>query len=326
MSMRSSVNASSERQQSRFGIGEWYGRPFTALSTKERRQFADIQLLPVNQRPPQPCPFLSNSGRTTNCWKVGGVCSLRKYVRSEPGGEVSVATEEGTIRTTCPSRFEEDGTIYRWIGGEILSDPAALPIGQINFLKRVPLIGANDEQSSDREEVGRIDNVLIVPDSSPLQWVAVEIQAVYFSGDRMSREFEGIRSYKGQGLPFPAGRRRPDYRSSGPKRLMPQLQIKVPTLSRWGKRMAVVVDEDFFKAMGKMNTVDELSNCDVAWFVVKYDDNLKLVAGGIHLTTLQESVQSLVAAEPVSLPEFEDRIRAKLPQSSSSPPEVPPDQ
>lgn len=324
--MSSSANTSPERQQSRFGIGEWYGRPFTSLSPEDRKRFADIQLLPRNQRPPQPCPFLSNSGRTVNCWKVGGVCSLRKYVRFGADGEVSVATEEGTIRTTCPSRFEEDGTIYRWIGEAILNDPDTLPTGQINFLKRVPLIGTNGEQSSDREQVGRIDNVLIVPDSRPLQWVAVEIQAVYFSGDSMNREFEGIRLHEGEGLPFPAGRRRPDYRSSGPKRLMPQLQIKVPTLRRWGKRMAVVVDEDFFKAMGRMNTVDDLSNCDVAWFVVKYDDHLKLVAGDIYLTTLEESVQSLVAGEPVSLPEFENRIRAKLEQSSPSPPEVPPDQ
>lgn len=324
--MSSSANTSPDRQQSRFGIGEWYGRPFTSLSPGDRKRFADIQVLPRNQRPAQPCPFLSISGRTVNCWKVGGVCSLRKYVRLEAGGEVSVATEGGALRTTCPSRFEEEGIIYKWIGEAILNDPDALPIGQINFLKRVPLIGKDGEKSSDREQVGRIDNVMMVPDSSPLQWVAVEIQAVYFSGDSMNREFEAIRLHEGEGLPFPAGRRRPDYRSSGPKRLMPQLQIKVPTLRRWGKRMAVVVDEDFFKAMGQMNTVDELSNCDVAWFVVKYDDNLKLAAGDIHLTTLEESVQSLVAGKAVSLPEFESRIRAKLAQSSSSPPEVPPDQ
>jgi len=310
------------RRQSRFGIGEWYGKPFTALSSKERRRFAEIQFMAEGERPLQECPFLSGSGVTAPCWKVGGVCSLRKYDWSPDTGEVSVALEEGGLRTTCPSRFEEDGKIYRWIGEVILNDPDALPAGQVNFLQRVPLIGMKEDQFAGRREVGRIDNVLIVPDSMPLQWCAVEIQAVYFSGDRMDRDFEGILQ-AGDALPFPAGKRRPDYRSSGPKRLMPQLQIKVPTLRRWGKRMAVVVDEDFFKAMGRMMSVDEISNCDVAWFAVTYDDAFRLSKGDVCLTTLEESVQSLVAGRPVSLSEFEQRILAKLSRLGSGPSKVP---
>jgi hypothetical protein len=200
-----------------------------------------------------------------------------------------------------------------------------LPLGQVNFLRRVPAIG-EEEQRPVREQVGRIDNVLMVRDTEPLHWCAVEIQAVYFSGDSMNREFQAILLQKGHGLPFPAGRRRPDYRSSGPKRLMPQLQIKVPTLRRWGKKMAVVVDEDFFKAMGRMKTVDEMSNCDVAWFVVKYDDKLRLGTEGVYLTTLEESVDSLVAGRAVSLAEFEQRILVKLSRLSPGPPDVPSDQ
>ena len=300
-----------ERRQSRFGIGEWYGKPFTDLSPQQRRHFAEIQLVPKDERPLEQCPFLSSCGASVSCWKVGGVCSLRKYDWSPDTRAISVSLEEGTLRTTCPSRFEEDGRIYAWIGEVILNTPDARPIGQVSFLQRAPLIGMKDDQVSGREEVGRIDNVLIVPDTTPLQWCAVEIQAVYFSGASMDRDFEGILE-GGDALPVPAGRRRPDYRSSGPKRLMPQLQIKVPTLRRWGKRMAVVVDEDFFKAMGRMKTVDDMSNCDVAWFMVKYDEALKLARGSVHLTTLEESVQSLVAGRPVSLPEFESRILEKL--------------
>jgi hypothetical protein len=196
----------------------------------------------------------------------------------------------------------------------------------VNFLKRVPAIGEEESQGPGREEVGRIDNVLMVRDTEPLHWCAVEIQAVYFSGDSMNRDFQAILLHKGHDLPFPAGRRRPDYRSSGPKRLMPQLQIKVPTLRRWGKKMAVIVDEDFFKAMGRMKTVDEMSNCDVAWFVVKYDERLRLGTEGVYLTTLEESVDSLVAGRAVSLAEFEQRILTKLSRLSPGPPDVPSDQ
>jgi len=96
-------------------------------------------------------------------------------------------------------------------------------------------------------DLGTFDNLLVVPNTEPLQWCAIEKQAVYFSGDRMNRDFEGVLSYRGRGIPFPAGKRRPDYRSSGPKRLMPQLQMKVPWFRRWGKKMAVVVDVDFFQ-------------------------------------------------------------------------------
>lgn len=50
-----------------------------------------------------------------------------------------------------------------------------------------------------------------------------------------------MREWAGPGVPFPQVQRRPDLRSSGPKRLMPRLQIKVPTISRWGEEMAVVI-------------------------------------------------------------------------------------
>ena len=292
----------------RFGIGEWYGRSFVDLDLDERRALARLQLASGEQQVP-PCPFLTAGGVQVRCWKPGGVCSLRQYERDDRG-EAKIVPDGGRIRTTCPSRFEENGLIYRWIAGTVFGQDA-VPVGQVNFLRRVALAGAGSDPVDQREGVGRIDNVLIIPGSDPLRWVAVEIQAVYFSGDAMRGDFNHIAGYRRRGIPFPAGRRRPDYRSSGPKRLMPQLMIKVPTLRRWGKRMAVVVDQDFFGAMGKMNTVNELSNCDVAWFVVGYSDDLHLAQGSVHLTTLEDSVQGLVAGEPVSLPEFEERIKAK---------------
>lgn len=305
----------------RFGIGEWYGRPFTELSPDERRKFAQIQLQPKDQRPELPCPFLSRPTETVRCGKEGGVCSLRLYQESAETHEVSVAFEDGELRTTCPSRFEEDRIIYRWIGEELLGNPAATPIGQVNFLRRTPLMGSAEFQPSSAEEVGRIDNVLIIPGSTPLQWCAVEIQAVYFSGTRMSVEFEALVNAR-EALPFPSAHRRPDYRSSGPKRLMPQLQIKVPTLSRWGRKMAVVVDDQFFRALGRMELANDISNCDVVWFVVKYNDAHELAPSEIYLTTLEQSVSGLVAAQPVSQQEFEQRIQDKYSRLGPSPAEI----
>ncbi|MDQ2898994.1 MAG: hypothetical protein M3Y07_04240, partial [Acidobacteriota bacterium] len=68
------------------------------------------------------------------------------------------------------------------------------------------------------------------------QWCAAETQAVYFSGDNMRKDFVALSGIYSEELPFPVGKRHPDDRSSGPKRLMPQLQTKVPSLRRWARK------------------------------------------------------------------------------------------
>lgn len=298
------------QSQYRFGIGEWYGRSFVSLTPTERVRLAELQF--SGGAIPE-CPFTS-----APCWKKGGVCSLRSYENLKEIEQVRIDQRGSTFRTICPTRFEQFGEIYRWIGEVVLNDTRSVALGQINFLERVPLIGGSGiEGTKAPKEVGRIDNVLVIPDSMPLQWCAVEIQAVYFSGRNMKLHFQEVRE-AGASLPFPKHTRRPDYRSSAPKRLMPQLQIKVPTLSRWGKKMAVVVDEDFFKAMGKMESVPDLSNCDVAWFVTRYreeGEKVLLERGEVVLTTLRSSVEGLIAGKPPAQGRFEEKIRERLPKS-----------
>jgi hypothetical protein len=295
--------------QYRYGIGEWYGVPLTALSPVERLKLAELQYLPKSEQPEHSCPFQHG----VNCNKPGGVCSLRLYEKSTETGNVTPATgESGELRTVCPSRFEEDQLVYRWVGETILGSADPVVLGEIGFLESAP----SSEIETAPSDVGRIDRVLVVRNSKPLSWCALEVQAVYFQGRAMKNDFAVIRDHIGDTLPFPTVLRRPDYRSSGPKRLMPQLQIKVPSLRRWGKKMAVVVDRSFFLAMGKMRTVPHISNCDVAWFVVRYnetgDDRFRLSRDNVQFTTLEDSVEGLTAGVPVSLEIFEKRILAKL--------------
>lgn len=298
--------------QHRFGIGEWYGRPFVTLSPEERRSFASIQL--KEEKPAQPCPFLSKSGKPINCWKPGGICSLRSYQCSKTTGLVKLSAARSGYRTTCPSRFEEGGRVYSWVGETLLGSAGAVSTGEIPFLQRVPRIGDKSPQAA--REVGRIDNVLVIPDTTPLNWCPVEKQSVYFSGRKMAHEFKYILGFKEKGLPFPQLNRRPDYRSSGPKRLLPQLQVKVPTLRTWGKKMAVIVDEDFFNELGHINRANDLSNAEVVWFVVRYaelpDGSVHLEPSQAFMTTLDESIRGLVAATPLPRSQFEEKIKAKL--------------
>lgn len=295
----------------RFGIGEWYGDLFHRLSASKRRQLAVLQLPPMNGKPAPDCPFLSAGTNPIACNKSGGVCSLRLYERDNSTNSVGIAPGiVGRLRTVCPNRFEEGGLIYQWVGETILGTTDVVSVREVGFLERIDADG-----SQVNDDVGRIDRVLVVPDQSPLQWCALEVQAVYFSGAAMSREWGEIRNQPRSGLPFPVGHRRPDYRSSGPKRLMPQLQIKVPSLRRWGKKMAVLVDEDFWAGLGPMDSVNHVSNCDIAWFVVGYDESgpqVKLTLKDVHLTTLERAVEGLTAGRPVSLSDFEKRIIAKM--------------
>ena len=237
--------------------------------------------------------------------KRGGVCSLRLY--GESAG-VAVQIEQEGLRTLCPLRFEEDSEVLRWVGEVILGTQSPRIVTQVGFLR--------DETGG--SDVGRIDMVLVNDPPGPsFDWCALEMQAVYFSGASMEKEFSVIARHEGRSPPFPVGQRRPDYRSSGPKRLMPQLQIKVPTLRRWGKKMAVVVDRDFYGAMGKMRTVTDLSNGDIAWFTVGYEQtsdrgSYRIVRDHLYVTTLERATEGLTGGRPVALDDFEANIRAKM--------------
>lgn len=336
----------------RFGIGEWYGKSFADLDDAERLAYARFRpdkgarLKKVERErlaalaskeangvltareatrlaelrgkktheaaSNKVCPFKGLSIDAI-CTKDGGVCSLRLYENADDGA-VPVEGERGSLRALCPYRFHEQNIIFRWAGRVLLGDNNPGLVGEVGFLESSESVDGNEG-----EDVGRIDMVLIrsgLPADYPMQWAALEIQAVYFSGPEMGKEFQQIRD-QGGALVFPKEVRRPDYRSSGPKRLMPQLQVKVPTLRRWGKKMAVVVDRAFFYSMGQMEAVADLSNSDIAWFLVDFDktpqgDAFNLVEAEVVYTTLERAIEGLTGGAAVPLFEFEQRITAKL--------------
>jgi hypothetical protein len=293
------------KPRERYGIGEWYGRLFSSLASDDRRWLANLQRLGKRDRPPMACPFRSTSERDIPCTKEGGVFSLRLYRKDAETNFVSPAP--GDLVTTCPYRFLEAGRIFAWIGEELLGDTNPKVVTEIPFLQR--------SADGETRDVGRIDHVLVHPAPGPMRWCALEMQAVYFSGPSMAKEFSMLRRSRSTRLPFPVAHRRPDFRSSGPKRLMPQLQIKVPTLRRWGKKMAVVVDRSFFNALGDMEAVGDVANCDIAWFVVAYEateGGAALRPNFVRLTTLERAVEALTGGRPVTLASFEEKIREKL--------------
>ncbi len=99
---------------------------------------------------------------------------------------------------------------------------------------------------------------------------------------------------------------------------MPQLQIKVPTLRRWGAKLAVAVDAPFFASLGgpSPEPSKDLGDGDIIWLVpeLRVDEGgrHRLTRGHWEVLTLEESSDKLQAAQTVSRKAFEDTLRNKL--------------
>jgi hypothetical protein len=292
---------------SRYGTGELYGLDFSTLPPERVRELSSARYRSLV------CPFkpVQPGKPAPNCNKKGGVCSLRQFVQDRQGG----VEGRGEPVTTCPNRFLEGNLIAQWVGETLLGTSRPVVISQLPFL----MGEIRAEGEADQDAVGKIDEVLVNAEGGALRWCALEFQAVYFSGKSMENDFEVMRAWTGPGVPFPKVHRRPDFRSSGPKRLMPQLQTKVPTISRWGKKMAVVVDRAFWDSLGEMRGVKDLSNCEIVWFVVSFAPakrgRFSLKRDSTHFTTLDNAVEGLTGGTPMSLERFESQIRDRLPHS-----------
>ena len=292
----------------RYGIYEWFGKPIAEQTRAQRKQHLksaiDKDILA------HPCPFAAALAPDATCSKPGGVCTLRRY--EEVAGQVTVSAEPPV--TVCPQRFLQDLTLLRWAGEVMLQSGHPIAMKEIPFLAK---LSKEDSDEGDGKKAGRIDWVLLHPKTkAKLKWCAIESQAVYFSGRSMTSEFENWVNVKPGVIPFPTETRRPDYRSAGPKRLAPQLQVKVPELRNWGAKTAVIVDDFFFSEMSTLPELrgsedDRLANADVVWLVAKYEND-KLVPSKSVFSRLDDSIRALNATRPVGKTAFEAEIQAAL--------------
>jgi len=80
--------------------------------------------------------------------------------------------------------------------------------------------------------------------------------------------------------------------------------------------MAVVVDSAFFYSMGTMVRVTDISNADIAWFLVDFiedpqEELYQLKVVDEFYTTLESATLGLTGGQPVSQGKFEERIKSK---------------
>jgi hypothetical protein len=121
--------------RARYSIGEWYGAGFELLTASERFARAKTEcdadsILGVA------CPFQTDA----KCNKKGGVCSLRQYQQVGHGPVAGV----GPVITTCPQRFLESDTIFRWVGETLLQTKQPVILSEIGFLDRLRPVESED--------------------------------------------------------------------------------------------------------------------------------------------------------------------------------------
>ena len=286
------------KRPERYGIAEWYGRVFTALSAAERQDFAATP--EKGNRPP--CPF--QAGKPP-CTKAGGVCSIQRYRKT---GHDRIGEAVGEPVITCPKRFDEESLLVRWLAKIAQLAPRTIKVArEVSFM----------HGTSTDKPAGKIDLVVAGNSDNQFKWYALEIQAVYVSGKAMGTYFQSLLNDDFAAPPFPDAIRRPDWRSSSAKRLMPQLQIKVPTIRRWGSKIAVTVDRPFFKAIGGPSDEpkQDLGDGDIIWLVPKLHrigNRFKLLRDHWEILTLEDSSDKLLASETISQQQFVKVLRSKL--------------
>ncbi len=158
-----------------------------------------------------------------------------------------------------------------------------------------------------KTKIGKVDFLLVKLEAGvAVDFAPLEVQAVYISGNSVRPAYD---RYLRSGRVSEASMRRPDFRSSAQKRLMPQLALKVPIFRRWNKRFFVAVDRTFY---GELPTLKErsLGNSEITWLVYDFQ---RQAQGGFQMQaprvihTVWDDVQE--ALREGEAPEREDLLR-----------------
>lgn len=216
---------------------------------------------------------------------------------------------DGTRATiTCPTRFRD--------GNQVFHDAARLAFGAGQKFIAVPEIRLLEVSGAQgKRKIGKVDFLLATIENAQVtDFAALEIQSVYISGHTIRPAFG---DYLKNGTLSDKAFRRPDFRSSAQKRLMPQLGLKVPIFRRWGKRFFVAVDASFFQTLPKMRT-QSAGNAEVTWLVYSFNHS---PAGGYQMgdptvqhTLWEDVLDSLREGRPPERHELQEELSKQIPK------------
>lgn len=251
------------------------------------------------------CPF-----RKTSCTKVA---------KNDPLGICSFSDGHHAA-AVCPVRFLEQGRIFE-DAGRLAFGPGA----EIGVFPEVRILKIAGEEGKRDKKIGKVDFLLgKIESQRVVDFAAVEVQAVYISGNSVRPAFSEYIKFQGRSNAPIQAERRPDYRSSAQKRLVPQLQLKVPVFRRWGKKFFVVVDTQFFGALPGFPRTTQ-SNSELTWlaYPIRLDEqssNYLLEEPEIIYSEWDDVANALREGKPPEPNEIIDELQAKL--NSKKPPLV----
>ena len=282
----------------RHPLAEVFGFPTGNFSPEASRHRAN-RLCPYNNKVP-------------NCTKDKakdplGVCSIY---------------EDDNVAITCPIRFRQD-----WL---IADDAAAFFFPQNRAWTSLTEVRLSDKQG---RSAGNIDVVLVAYNDQGrvIDFGALEVQAVYISGN-IRNAFEHYmkdprtrHDMMWEGPNYP----RPDYLSSSRKRLAPQLIYKGGILNKWGKKLAVVVDKNFFSTLPPLPGTSP-DKADIAWLI--YDlafepsqNRYNLTSDQAVYTAFTPALERITTTDAGPVEEFVEHLQQKLDEKLENgyPPDAP---
>jgi hypothetical protein len=277
-------------------LAEVFGFPIDNLTTEANR-YRKSKLCPYNNKVP----------------------SCTKDKANDPLGVCSVFDKED-IAITCPVRFREN-----WLIAEDAANFFFPPNTMWTSLTEVRL---NDAYG---QSAGNIDIVLVSYDNQGkvVDFGSLEIQGVYISGN-VRRPFEQYIANPSLNSKLDWSNERnyprPDYLSSSRKRLAPQLIYKGGILKHWNKKMAVALDNSFFKTLPELPDVEE-KKADMAWFIYdlihdKTNNVFKLQRKQTKYTSFKNALEKITMPSLGNIGDFINILQNKLDEKlDNNPPE-----
>ena len=255
------------------------------------------------------CPY---NNKVPNCTKDKA---------KDPLGVCSIYEDEN-VAITCPIRFRQD-----WL---IADDAAAFFFPHNGAWTSLTEVRLSDKQG---RSAGNIDVVLVAYNDKGrvIDFGALEVQAVYISGN-IRNAFEHYMkdprthhdmTWEGPNYP------RPDYLSSSRKRLAPQLIYKGGILNKWGKKLAVVVDKNFFSTLPPLPGTSP-DKADIAWLI--YDlafepsqNRYNLTSDQAVYTAFTPALETITTTEAGPVEEFVEHLQQKIDEKLDNgyPPDAP---
>lgn len=275
------------KQQKTAPLGEVFG--FAADDVSKAAQTARTERF---------CPFKNGA-----CNKAGGeggrlgVCSLLTGAEDAP-----------IYEPVCPSRFLDGGVVKKELEEFMIGGQTGVLIPEGHLSVKTP--------NGTTLPAGSVDWVLAeIKDQALLGYGAVEFQAVYTTGGGVQKAYKAFMA--GQDTPERERGSLPDYRSSGRKRLTPQLQAKGKVFADNGIKQAVVLSEGLYESEFKQALTGAAvteKESDFLWLVVKAAPGEKVTLKVVHklYSTYEKTLASLQGPTTPDLGLFEEGLKRKL--------------